>query len=272
MPMTNDRHALYEAAVQGVDYDLDFMERLFRHLRKRPARVLREDFCGTAALSCGWVLRHPSNIAYGIDLDPEPLAWATKHRLAQMKHGAERVHLVLGNVLDARVPKADVTLAYNFSFWVFKTRPELLAYFRAARAGLLDDGVLLLGMFGGTEAMDAMVEARRIPAKQAPDGTRLPAFRYVWEQETFNPITHDLSCAIHFEVPGRRPMRRAFRYDWRMWTLPEVRELLEEAGFAESLVYVEGWDEDARKADGVYHRRKSFENQEGWLALVAGVR
>jgi len=271
-PLAHDRHALYEAAVQGVDYDLDFLDRLFRHLRGRPARVLREDFCGTAALACAWALRHPSNLAWGVDLDPEPLAWALRWRLAQMKHGADRVHLTRGDVLHARVPRADVTLAYNFSFWVFKTREELLAYFRAARRGLATDGVFLLAMFGGTDAIQALRESRRIPTKQGPNGRPLPAFRYVWRQDKFNPITHDLECSIDFEIPGRRPMRRAFAYDWRMWTLPEVRELLAEAGFRESRVYVEGWDDDARKADGVYHRRRSFENQEGWLSLVAGIR
>src|SRR5690348_15921911 len=71
-----DRHALYEAAVQSVDYDLDHVERLFRRLRGRPARVLREDFCGTAGLACAWVLRDPAHVAYGVDLDPVPLAWA----------------------------------------------------------------------------------------------------------------------------------------------------------------------------------------------------
>ena len=266
MPMTTDRHALYEASVQGVEFDLDFAASVFRRLRGRPARVLREDFCGTAALSGGWVLRSPANVAYGIDLDPDPLAWAARHRLSRL-NGSDRVHLVRGDVLSARVPPADLTLAYNFSFFVFKTRALLLQYFRAARRGLGKDGVLMLGMFGGTEACEAMTETRRIAAKQAVDGTRLPAFRYVWEQERFNPVTHDLFCSIHFEVPGRRVMRRAFTYDWRLWSLPEVRELLAEAGFRESRVYVDTGD-----SDGAYRLRTSFENQRGWLALVAGVK
>jgi SAM-dependent methyltransferase len=264
--MPIDRHSLYEASVQGVEFDLDFAASVFRRLRGRPARVLREDFCGTAALSGGWVMRSPSNVAYGIDLDPEPLAWASRNRLSRL-NGASRVHLVRGDVLHARVPPADLTLAYNFSFFVFKTRPLLLEYFRAARRGLRKDGVLMLGMFGGTEACEAMSETRHIPSQQAVDGTRLPAFRYVWEQESFNPVTHDLFCSIHFEVPGRRVMRRAFTYDWRLWSLPEVRELLEEAGFRSSQVYV-----DVGDSGGVYRKRTSFENQRGWLALVAGIR
>ena len=49
-----DRHALYEVAVQGVDWDLDFLERLYRARNGREARVFREDFCSTAALATAW--------------------------------------------------------------------------------------------------------------------------------------------------------------------------------------------------------------------------
>jgi len=262
--MTPDRHVLYEAAVQGVDYDLDFAARLFRRLRGRPARVMREDFCGTAALSAGWVLRSPLNVAYGVDLDPEPLAWARKHRLSRL-NGHERVHLVQGDVLNARTPRADLNLAHNFSFWVFKQRPQLLAYFRAAYRSLKSDGVLVLSMYGGTESFEPAIERRRIPATQAVDGTRLPAFKYIWDQERFNPLTHEVFCSISFKVPGHKLMKRAFTYDWRLWTLPEVLELLAEAGFRESRTYVD-------LGDGVYHQRTSFRNQPGWLAILAGIK
>ena len=265
MSMLTDRHALYEASVQGVEFDLSFASSLFRRLRGRAPLVLREDFCGTAALSAGWVMRSSAHVAYGIDLDPEPLAWARAHRLPRLRSASRRVHLLQSDVLHARAPRADLTLAYNFSFFVFKTRRQLLAYFKAARRGLKSDGVLLLSTFGGTQAFETMSETRRIAAKQAVDGTRLPSFGYIWEQERFNPVTHDLFCSIHFKLPSGRLLRRAFVYDWRMWTLPELHELLLEAGFRESRAYVD-------TGDGVYHRRTKFENQPGWLAIVAGIK
>ena len=49
-----DRHALYEAAVQGVEYDLDFFQRVHRALNGRAFTRFREDFCGTAAMACAW--------------------------------------------------------------------------------------------------------------------------------------------------------------------------------------------------------------------------
>jgi hypothetical protein len=56
-----------------------------------------------------------------------------------------------------------------------------------------------------------------------------------------------------------------------LWTIPELRELLEEAGFSDSLVYTHGWDED-EESDGVYRQRKCFENEESWLGYIVGVR
>ena len=270
-PLARDPHALYEAAVQGIDYDLNFAEKLFRHLRGRPVRSLRDDFCATAALAVGFALRDPSHVAYGVDLDPEALAWASAHRLARLDPSVQaRVGLIVGDVRTARVPKVDLTLAYNFSYWVMKSRADLVDYFRSARRGLKPDGLFVVNAFGGTDAMRPLVESRKIPAKQAPDGWRLPAFRYVWEQESFNPIDHAFHCAIHFEFERGRPLKRAFTYDWRFWTLPEIQEAMAAAGFRESRVYIEGWDDDTRP-DPPSARRTVMPQQETWLALVAGI-
>lgn len=271
-PLARDRHALYEAAVQGVDYDLGFAERLFRHLRGRAPRTLRDDFCATAALATGFVLRAEENEAWGVDLDASTLAWAREHRLAHVRRAASRVHLVAGDVRTARgVPRVDLTLAYNFSYWVWKTRADLVAYFTAARRGLVKDGLFLVNTFGGTDAMRPLVDRRRIAGRHAPDGRPIPAFTYVWEQESFNPVDHAFRCAIHFEFgTGKRPIRNAFRYDWRFWTLPEIREAMAEAGFKESRVYVESWDDETRP-DPPSMKRREFVQQETWLALVAGI-
>ena len=99
----------------------------------------------------------------------------------------------------------------------------------------------------------------------------MPGFTYVWEHTDFNPVDHHLRCAISFRLPGGRVMRRAFTYDWRFWTLPEVREALAEAGFARSEVHVEGWNERHNRPDDDYRLRHRFENQEGWVAYVAGI-
>jgi hypothetical protein len=171
-----------------------------------------------------------------------------------------------------RTPAVEVLAALNFSYCVFKTRQELRGYFRAVRAALKPRGLFFLDVYGGTQAIIEDTERRRIPASRAFDGTRIPAFTYVWEQARFNPVDHHTVCVIHFHLPNGVRLRRAFRYDWRLWTMPELRELLAEAGFARSEVYVEGWDDETDEADGVYRRRVRFENQSGWVGYVVGMR
>src|SRR5881392_1014712 len=184
-----DRHALYEVAVQGVDWDLDFLERVwrYRHPGREPRRF-REDFCSTAALATAWVLRGRDREAWGVDLDPEPLAWARAHRLKYVREAAARVHLVRGDVRRPRRPEVDVACALNFSWWVFHQRADLLHYLRATRAGLARGGVLVLNLFGGSRAERPLVERTRKAAQNGPDGERLPGFTYVWEHASYNPM------------------------------------------------------------------------------------
>ncbi len=270
-PLARDRHALYEAAVQGVDQDLDFFERVYRRTRGRGFRLLREDFCGTAQLACAWAMRGPDRRAWGVDLDPEPLAWARRVHFPAMREAARRVALVRADVRAARTPPVDVVCAMNFSWWVFHERRELVRYFTRVRRTLRPGGLLFANSFGGTEAMEPLVERRRIPVSNAPDGSLMSSFLYEWEHESFDPISHRTRCAIHFRFRDGTRMRRAFRYDWRMWTLPETSDALAEAGFARTDVYIEGTDSKTGAGNGVYRLRREFENQEGWLAIVVGV-
>jgi SAM-dependent methyltransferase len=267
-----DRHALYEVAVQGVDWDLDFIERVWRRRNPgREPRAFREDFCSTAALATAWALRGPRRRAWGVDLDAEPLAWARRHRLPHARGAARRVTLVRGDVRRVRLPRVDAACALNFSWWVFHERAELLRYLRAARAGLRPGGVLVLNLFGGGDAEQALTERTRKRAANAPDGTMLPAFTYVWEHTAVNATDRRLVAHIHFELRDGRRMRRAFTYDWRMYTIPELRDALAEAGFASFEVWSEGWDPRSRRGNGTLYRRTRIDNEDTWVAYaVAG--
>jgi len=267
-----DRHALYEVAVQGPDWDLDFLARLYRRRNGREARTFREDFCSTAALATAWALRHPGNRAWAIDLDPEPLAWARRHRLPHASGAAGRVTLVRSDVRRPQRPAVDVACGLNFSWWIFHRRADLLAYLRAARAGLKPGGVLVLNAFGGTRAEKPLSERTRKAASSGPDGGPTPPFTYVWEQARFNPLNRNLLAYIHFELRDGRIMRRAFVYDWRMYTLPELRDAVLEAGFSGFEVWSEGWDAKRRTHTGVLQRRARLDNDDCWIAYCAAFR
>jgi len=257
---TADRHILYQESVQSPDVDARFLSRRYRALTGKPLRLFREDFCGTAVLSSEFVKRHRDNRAIGVDLHGPTLAWGREHNLAKLtEEQRRRVTLVRGNVLSVRRPKVQLIAALNFSYWVFKTRRELLAYFKNARRSLVKGGVFLVDLYGGPEAQTELVER-----------TRMRRFTYVWDQARFDPMSFHTLCKIHFEFPDGSRMRDAFIYDWRLWTLPELRELFEEAGFRDVQVLWEGTDPKTDRGNGVFRRILHADADPAYIAYVVG--
>jgi len=275
MPKKNKRvshrHVLYEASVQSLEADLDFVERTYRRHRGKKLRRLREDFCGTSALATEWVRRREGNLSWGVDFHRPTLEWGREHRVSHLGKAARRVHLQCADVRTVTAPKVDVVLAFNFSYSVFKDRAGLVKYFSAVRRSLRPGGIFFVDAFGGQETMGTVVEKRKIKGSKDWDGKKVPAFTYVWDQARFNVITHEILCHIHFHLRNGKKLRKAFTYDWRLWTLPEIQELLREAGFASTEVYVDGWDEETEEGDGIYRRRTVLENQAAWVAYVVGL-
>ena len=256
------RYELYERAVQDPAADIALLERVFRKHADRPARLLREDFCGTAVMACRWVEQGPAHEAWAIDIDPEPLAFARERHVAALSAGeATRLHLERGDVRRVRHRRVDVTVAFNFSYFVFRTRQALRGYFEAARRTLVPDGLFVVDCYGGADSFRTQRERRRI------DG-----FVYVWDQHAVDPISHSVTNFIHFELRDGTRMRRAFRYDWRLWTVPEIRELLAEAGFAHSEVYWEGTDRSTGEANGIFHPRERAPDDPAWICYIAARR
>jgi SAM-dependent methyltransferase len=238
-----DIHTLYQASVQSPEADCELFAEIYEQLRGVAPKLLREDFCGTALLSTTWCLADPSHRAIGVDLDAPTLAWARARNIEpHAELIGDRLQLVEADVLEiADLEAADIIAALNFSFCIFKQRHALARYFERAYQGLAEGGVLFLEMFGGTKAIDTDEEIREL------DG-----FTYLWEQESFNPITNDILCHIHFEFPDGSKIERAFTYRWRLWSIPELRDLLYEAGFRNVRIYwekVEEPDEDEEDDD-----------------------
>ena len=50
-----DLHDLYEESVQNVEHEVEFLQKTFKDIRGRTAHLFREDFCGTASVSCEWL-------------------------------------------------------------------------------------------------------------------------------------------------------------------------------------------------------------------------
>jgi hypothetical protein len=256
-----DRHELYEASVQSVRHEVEFLEQAFQELLGRKPVTLREDFCGTAAAACEWVRSHRSREAVAIDIDPKVLEWGRSHHVAALKAKQRaRVRLIEGDVRTADTGPTDIAVAFNFSWWTFKTRAELLGYLRAVYASLADEALFVLDIYGGSDAYDEQEEE-----------TDYGLFTYVWDQHGFDPVSARYICHIHFRFPDGSELPRAFSYDWRLWTLPELRELLAEAGFSRSVVYWQGEDEEGEPS-GEFSIVERGEADPAWIAYVAAVK
>lgn len=253
-----DKWALYEHAVQTPEHEIALVERAYARLRGRRPRVLREDFCGTALVACEWARRRRGNRAVGVDIDAAVLAQARRRNLARLNDEQRRRVVLLRR--DVRHPGregsgADVVVALNFSYWVFHTRDALRGYFASVRRSLGPAGVFILDHFGGWAA-----------TREQEERTRYHRYTYVWDQHRFNPLTARMLCYIHFEFRDGSALRRAFRYDWRVWTLPETVELLREAGFDRVGVLWEGTDRRGR-GNGVF--RPASDHPEACESFVA---
>jgi len=259
----SDRHLLYQHSVQDVEAEIDFVEQTWSELRRRPARLLREDFCGTANTSCEWVRRSEYNHAVGVDLDPDVLEWGRIHNLAKLTADqSARVQLMQENVLHARPGLVDIILAMNFSYYLFRQRDDLREYFQNALDGLVSDGILFLDAYGGYEAPMVLTEPREC---RTGDGQ---VFTYIWDQASFNPIDSCMTCHIHFTFADGSRSDKAFSYHWRLWTLPEIREILYEAGFAKVDIYWEGTDQQSKEGNGIYMPSETGDADPGWVCYI----
>jgi SAM-dependent methyltransferase len=252
-----DIHELYEESVQNVEHEVEFLQTTFKQLSGRTAYLFREDFCGTASASCQWVRQGDEYQAIGVDIEPSVLEWGRKNRLSKLPVADQtRVSLIESDVMTVETPPADLLVAFNFSYFIFDTREKLRTYFECAYRGLKDDGVFFVDLFGGPEAQE-----------ETREKTKHKGFTYIWHQAKFHPVTNFIRCHIHFKFRDGSKIKKAFTYDWRLWSAPEIRELLIEAGFTKATLYWEGEDEDG-EGDGEFTPEAKGEADLAWIAYI----
>lgn len=187
--------------------------------------------------------------------------WGRRRHLSRLNPGQQkRVQLIEGDVARVRTERVDVVGAFNFSYWVFKTRPTMLRYFRRVHAALKTHGVFFLDAYGGYESY-----------KELRETTACKGFTYVWHQEKYYPVTGDILCHIDFRFPDGSKIEKAFTYDWRIWSLPELQELLAEAGFSRVTIWWEGTDKNGG-GNGVFTPENRGEADAGWVAYLIAER
>tara|TARA_Y100001970_G_scaffold293868_1_gene444088 strand:+ start:3116 stop:3937 length:822 start_codon:yes stop_codon:yes gene_type:complete len=257
MAKNADIHELYEEAVQSVDNEVEFIESTFLALRNRSAKTFREDFCGTASLCCAWVRGSSDRYAIGVDIDQKVLDWGKKNRINHLPEiDRPRVTLINQDVMKVNTNKVDLVGAFNFSYWAFKSRQQLREYFITVHNSLVDDGLLFLDAYGGSEAYEVLKEK-----------TKCDGFTYIWRQSSYEPVTGNIICHIDFKFPDGSKIKKAFSYYWRLWSLPEIREVLIDSGFNNVRVYWEGEDDEG-EGSGEFYEESKGEADPGWIAYI----
>lgn len=257
------RHDLYELCVQSPRHLVPFL----RAVHCGDPRVLGEDFAGTAALSALWADQSADHLAVAVDLDADALRHHPEH---------PRVLRRCTDVMEAADP-ADVIFVGNFSIGYRHTRPDLIAYLKHARQRLTilgrEHGVFICDTYGGESAF-LTGEVHR--DHWIPDGPHAgERIRYTWEQRHADPLTGMVTDVLHFRVEKGGVIGQefldAFVYEWRLWSVPELRDAMLEAGFATTEVY-------AKTADAVDGEGNAYvlpvedpeELDDSFIVLVAG--
>lgn len=256
------KYRLYEASVQNFEVDVDFINQEYKKFYNRAPLTLREDFGGTGALACNWVTQGDNHQAWAIDLDPEPMSYGIRHHHSALTDKQkERVRYVEGNVLADHGFKTDVIVAFNFSYFIFKSRAQLVNYFKNVHASLEGRGAFFVDIFGGTEC-----------AQELEEETEHDDHTYYWDCDRYNPLANEVLYYIHFKTHDDGvKYDRVFTYDWRQWTPREVIEAMEEAGFSQVKTYWEGEDGEGG-GDGEFYESSVEENCESWVTYIVGLK
>ncbi len=237
-----DKHDCYELCVQSPRFVVPFL----RAVHGGEPSVLREDFCGTGALARRWV-REGARIgerrsAVGVDMDAEVLALAASGNREEGM--ADAIRLVCGDAIAlpvARDDGCDAIFVGNFSIGYIHERFELERYLKSSRERLalgnagFGGGVFVCDTYTGPGAFKEGAVTRTHP------GRGHEIVRYTWEQREADVLTAMVTNVLHFqvEVDGDMVARfpEAFMYRWRLWTIPELREAIVQAGFESTEVY-----------------------------------
>ncbi|PRQ32241.1 putative S-adenosyl-L-methionine-dependent methyltransferase [Rosa chinensis] len=311
---------LYQQSVQSPKGDISYLQKFFlMYVGGRQPLHLQEDFCGTALLSAEWLRTDSRRTAVGLDLDLEALEWCMENNINKIgSDGYSRISLFHGNVLqplEAKLiefepqelirnislsenkdvsesggleggsssphnekymrnhplPARDIVCAFNYSCCCLHRRAELVLYFKHVLDVLSKKGgIFVMDLYGGTSS-ECKLRLQR----------KFANFTYFWEQAEFDIIERKTRISLHFHLKKQqKKLRHAFSYSWRLWSLPEIKDCLEEAGFQSVHFWLREMQDtrEIRKTEGFgvgrdikYEEVTKFQQQDAWNAYVVAV-
>jgi len=261
-----DKHLYYLNSVQDPRGNMVFLRTIYMDQRGHVPRdlTLREDFCGTFANSCAWVVLAPGFVAHGLDLDPEPLAYGKEKYLPALKPEQQaRLSVSQGDVLTAPLAQADVVAALNFAACFFHTRKLLMQYATRVLESLKPGGLVVFDLLGGPFYEEANEHETEIEDPEE--------FSYFFEEGDFDPLNRLATFRIHYKRKGEPKRKDLFVYTFRLWTPPELKELLLDCGYSDVRYYWEGTGPDGDGND-VWTDSPSGEGCDTWHAYIVALK
>ncbi|PWA90776.1 S-adenosyl-L-methionine-dependent methyltransferases superfamily protein [Artemisia annua] len=269
------KFSLYQQSVQSPKGDISYLQMFFLtyvggraplHLQEdfcgtallRAPLHLQEDFCGTALLSTEWLRSDLRRTSVGLDFDLDALDWC-------IENNVNKVGLIY-------LLESSSTMVTSYNHKKLNCRHELVSYFKHALNALSKKGgIFVMDLYGGTSSECELKMQRKFPN-----------FTYTWEQAGFDIIQRKTRISLHYTLLNhqKKKLRHAFSYSWRLWSLPEIKDCMEEAGFrsvhfwirqmpdSENIKSMEGFG-SAR--DIKYEEVTSFQQQDSWNAYIVAV-
>jgi hypothetical protein len=239
-----DKFECYELCVQSPRHVVAFL----RGVHGERPTVLREDFCGTAAFSRRWVREALTRgeLCRSVAVDCDAATIARAHEMAIAMGCEDGVEFRMHDAVRAEpttMDGCDVVFVGNFSIGYIHSRTDLVRYFQRSRERLamsnagFGGGIFVCDTYGGAGAF-TLGGIQRV--HQSKGHHRV---HYAWQHEAADAMTGMVRNSISFrvELEGEiiAELPRVFVYEWRLWSIAELREAMAEAGFRRSAVYKE---------------------------------
>ncbi|XP_050369050.1 uncharacterized protein LOC126787171 [Argentina anserina] len=185
-----------------------------------------------------------------------------------------------------QLPARDIGCAFNYSCCCLHQRAELVLYFKHVLDVLSKKGgIFVMDLYGGTSS-ECKLRLQRKFANFTVQYFFLYSHYFLscavfWEQAEFDIIERKTRISLHFHPKKQqKKLRRAFSYSWRLWSLPEIKDCLKEAGFQSVHFWLREMQDtrEIRKTEGFgagrdikYEEVTKFEQQDAWNAYVVAV-
>lgn len=228
-----NKHELYQNSVQNVKKEVEFFRKIYRLIYNKAPHTFREDFCGTGLLANEWVKNSVENTGVGIDIDQEALDYGINNHT-----DSDRVKLLNHNVLTEydSSQKFDIICSLNYSHFLLTKRSEIKKYFENVFKNI-SKGVFIIDLFGGAHIYE--------------DHSYDKGDNYRFTGKAINILNNQTECALNFKIKKNK-YKPMFKYVFRVYSIIELRELLEEVGFKKFKIYLKEINDDEDDAYSEY--------------------